>query len=129
MTTTAPIAYGELTNNCTCTIYNEETDTFTDSPDCFGDCYDDQLHFFGECVGHLFEQSTIFHVTDIQLWNGTVDNVFRATNVADLVHGMTVNSSWIMDYKVFHDRIEYSLAHHDAPTGSDSVVRPILQDE
>jgi hypothetical protein len=42
---------------------------------------------------------------------------------------MSVNGSWNIRYKVFSDRIEYSLAHHDAPMGSNSVLRPMTEEE
>ncbi len=124
-TTETPIAYGELTNTCTCSVYNEETDIFTDSPECFGDCWDTELEFFGECVKDILSQASWFRVEAIRLWDGDFDAIFPAKTVADFVRGITVNSEWTLRYQVFADRVEFSLSHHDAPTGSRSVVRPL----
>jgi len=125
-TTETPIAYGELTNTCTCTVYNEETETLTETAECFGTCWEDELYFFGECVKDILSQASWFRVEAVRLWDGDFDAIFRADNVADFVRGITVNSEWILRYQVFADRVEFSLSHHDAPTGSTSVVRPLV---
>jgi hypothetical protein len=87
------------------------------------------LEFFGECVKGILAQSEWFRVEAVRLWNGDFDAIFRATTVAEFVRGITVNSEWILRYEVFADRVEFSLSHHDAPTGSASVVRPLVADE
>ena len=130
-TTETPTAYGTITNRCTCTTYDEVLEEYTDEPsaDCLGDCWSDTLHFFGECVKEFMSDSEKFCIENLRLWDGEHSGVFHANNVAELIRGMTVNSEWSMDYKVFPNRIEYSLSHHDAPTGSCSVVRPLAKDE
>lgn len=128
-TTETPIGYGELTNTCTCKFYDEETETTVTPDECFGFCYTDELDFFGECVKHLLEKSDWFKAQSVRLWNGDFDGIFHASNVEELVRGMTVNSEWIMRYRVYEDRVEYSLSHHDAPTGSSSVLSPIISNE
>jgi hypothetical protein len=128
-TTESPVAYGELTNTCTCSVYDETNDTFIPTSECFGDCWDTELEFFGEAVKDILAQSEWFRVEAIRLWSGDFDAIFRADNVADFVRGITVNSEWILRYQVFADRVEFSLSHHDAPTGSASVVRPLVAKE
>lgn len=126
-----PIATGELTNGCTCTVYDETTGEFTDEPaeECDGFCYESALEFLYECVKHLLDESDEFRVTGIRLWNGEVGGEFRATNVSEFVRGITVKSEWILSYTVFSDRMEFSLSHHDAPMGSSSVVVPLVDAE
>jgi hypothetical protein len=68
-------------------------------------------------------------VKDLRLWDGNVSGYFHADNVAGLIQGMTVRSSWTMRYEVFADRIEYSLSHHDAPTGSASVLTAMTEEQ
>ena len=41
---------------------------------------------------------------------------------------MTVNSEWSIKGKVFNDRIEYSLSHHDS-MGSNTVLTMISEKE
>ena len=47
----------------------------------------------------------------------------------DLLRGMAVRGEWTMRYEVYADRIEYSLSHHDAPTGSASVLTIMTPEE
>ena len=109
-TTETPIAYSELTNTCTCTVYDELTDSFTPATECDGFCWESELEFFGECVKDILSQASWFRVEAVRLWNGDFDAIFRADNVADFVRGITVNSEWILRYQVFADRVEFSLA-------------------
>lgn len=120
------LSFGEITNECTCTIYDEDSDEHFDAPYCYGECWEDSVYFFGLCTEELRNANPSGHwqVDDIRLWNGNVSGYFQATNVEDIIRGMTVNSSWIMRYRVYADRVEYSLSHHDAPMGSASVLRP-----
>lgn len=128
-TTETPTAWGELTNSCTCTVYDEGSDSFTESPVCFGTCYEDELYFFGECVNDFLSLSDTFRVSGIRLWNREVGGVFEARTVSEFVRGITVDSLWTLRYQVFADRVEFSLSHHDAPTGSASVVVPVFEPE
>lgn len=128
-TTETPIAYGELTNTCTCTVYDAETDSYTDSSECFGSCYEDELLFIGDCLGNLLSQSDTFRVSGIRLWNREVGGVFQARNVSEFIRGITVDSEWILRYRIFADRVEFSLSHHDAPMGSNSVVVPVFESD
>lgn len=127
------LAYGEITNDCTCTVYDEDSGEYTDEPatDCYGECWEDSVYFFGLCTEELRNANPDgwWAVGDIRLWNGNVSGYFQATDVADIIRGMTVNSSWIMRYRVYTDRVEYSLSHHDAPMGSASTLRPMRDDE
>lgn len=131
MTTTTPdvLSHGELTNTCTCEHWDEDTSEFVPSEHCFGDCWDDALHSFGFAIAHLLAMSDRFSVTGLKLWYGAIDGEFIATNTEQFVRGVSVDSSWIMRYQVFADRMEYSLSHHDAPMGSSSVVRPIVESD
>jgi len=119
------LSFGEITNECTCTYYDADTDEYLPTNDCFGDCWEDSVYFFGLCTEELrnANESGAWQVDDLKLWNGNVSGYFTATDVIGIIRGMTVNSSWIMRYQVYADRVEYSLSHHDAPMGSASVLR------
>lgn len=126
-TTEAPTAYGELTNTCTCTLYDIESGAITPATECDGFCWESELEFFGECVRDFLALSDTFRVSGIRLWNREVGGVFTANTVAEFVQGITVDSAWTLRYRVFSDRVEFSLSHHDAPTGSASVVIPYFE--
>ena len=130
--TTDPMFTGEIQNTCTCTVYDEETGEYTDEPatDCYGSCWDFAVEDFANCTEHLRELAVddLWHAEGIQLWNRTVGGYFRASKVTDILEAMTVNSMWTMRFRVYADRVEYSLSHHDAPMGSASVLTPFTGD-
>ena len=128
-TTETPTAYGELTNGCTCIVYDDLTGIGTPATECDGFCWESELEFFGECVRDFLALSDTFRVSGIRLWNREVGGVFTANTVAEFVRGITVDSEWTLRYEVFSDRVEFSLSHHDAPTGSASVVVPYYDPE
>lgn len=121
----------EYTNTCSCTFYDEETDEYIETNDCFGDCWDQTIEDFTNITSDLFDKNETnwWRVSGIRLWNGDVGGLFHADSVEKLIEGMTVKSLWIMRGEVFNDRIEYSLSHHDAPMGSSSVLTIITEEE
>lgn len=123
---------GEMTNDCTCTVYDEEAEEYTDepAPHCYGCCWEMAVEDFANVTEDLRNANPDgwWAVDDLRLWNRTVSGYFQATNVTDIIRGMTVDSSWIMRYRVYADRVEYSLSHHDA-MGSASTLRPMRDEE
>ncbi len=126
MNTETPISYGTITNECSCENENGEPTEY-----CYGDCWEDTVYHFSLAIKDLLEQNAddYWEVENLRLWNREVSGSFYADTVKNLLRGMTVESSWIMRYEVFADRVEYSLSHHDAPTGSSSVLRIAKNDE
>jgi len=136
--TATPVLQGEITNTCTCTVLDPET--FEEVLDehgepiptieCYGDCWEYALETFGMDTEEIrmANPDGWWGIENVRLWHGDVSGYAQARTVAELVQAMTVRSSWIMRYSVFPDRIEYNLAHHDAPTGSASVIRPMPED-
>lgn len=122
---THALALGILTNTCTCQVYDEDSGEYRDTDYCDGSCWEDSIYTFGLSVQHLLDKSECFSVSGMRLWNGDFDGYFYAQSVSELVRGMTVNSEWRMDYAVYEDCIAYSLSHHDAPTGSQSLLKPV----
>lgn len=121
----------EYTNTCTCQTYDADLDDYFDAQDCYGDCWEYTLEDFSNITSHLFEnnETNLWRVNNLRLWDGDVSGFFKATNVSDLIRGMTVNSEWIMRGEVFDDRIEYSVSHHDAPMGSSTVLTIVSEEE
>lgn len=132
MKTEAPIYTGEITNGCTCTKYDPITEEYTDEPSdyCDASCWEFAVEDFENVTEELRDANETgwWKVSNLRLWNGEVSGFFHANKVEDILRGMAVNSHWIMNYKVFGDRIEYSLSHHDAPMGSSSVLTPVSAD-
>ena len=120
----------EITNSCTCQVYDPETDECYDAPNCYGDCWEQVLDDFAEDTKKLRESNPTnwWKVTDLVLWHGPVSGYFYAKNVSDLIQRMTVNSEWIMRYTVHEDRVEYSLSHHDS-LGGETTLTAVTDDE
>lgn len=131
-TTTEPMFTGEIQNTCTCTKYDPVTEEYTDEPAdyCDASCWDFAVEDFANCTEHLraLAVDDLWKVEGIALWNRTVGGYFRASKVDDIIRGMAVDSMWTMRFSVYADRVEYSLSHHDAPTGSSSVLTPFTGD-
>lgn len=123
---------GEITNECTCTVYDEITNEFTDEPaeHCDGYCWEFAIDDFANVTEELrnANETEWWKVIDLRLWHGTVSGYFHADTALKLLEGMTVRSAWIMRYEVFHNRIEYSLSHHDA-MGSNTTLVPVTEEE
>lgn len=122
---------GTITNSCSCVTYNEETQYLEEATECEGLCWEYSVEDFSNVTETLRNDNMSDHwvVENLRLWNGEVSGNFHAKTVEDLLRGMTVRGDWTMRYEVFTDRIEYSLSHHDAPTGSTSVLRPVTEEE
>jgi hypothetical protein len=130
-----PTAWGTITNTCTCTVFDWETEDDARDEDgntipadtCYG-CYEDDCYLWAESVAALIDSNReqYWTVQGFRLWWGETSGGFYADTPARLLESLTVNSEWTMTYRVFPDRIEYSLAHHDAPTGSSTVCRPAI---
>jgi len=126
MTTTQKTEWdGELTNRCTCTNYNETTEEWEESNDCYGTCWDDALEFFHESIKDFYENNPSYEwkVEGLPLWNNSVSGGFMAKTFADFVRGITVNAEWRLLYKLENKTLHLNLAHHDVPTGRGYTVR------
>lgn len=119
------IAEGEITNTCTCVQVDDDGNE-TDEPVsyCYGDCWQNSVDDFSEITRDFREKNETdwWNVQELRLWNGTVSGYFHADTVEDMINGMAVRGEWTMRYKVYDNRIEYSLSHHDAPMGSATVL-------
>lgn len=121
----------EYTNTCTCTYMDQDTGESIESSDCFGDCFWSQIEDFSNCADHLFvnNETNWWKITGFPLWSHEVSGYAYAKTPEDLIRAMTVNSEWIMRGTILEDKIEYSLSHHDRPTGSHSIVEIITEQQ
>lgn len=131
---TTKILAGEITNHCTCLLYEGE-DGETKSVDteygstCYGDCWDFAVEDFSMVTEELrnSNETKWWKVSRLRLWDGESSGYFSADNTLDLLQGMTVRSDWTMRYEIHADRIEYSLSHHDAPMGSKTTLTAVSE--
>ena len=121
----------EYTNTCTCSSYDEDTDTYVNTDYCDGLCWEYTIEDFTNLTEELFNnnETNWWKVSKMRLWDGDISGYFYADNVTDLIRGMTVNSEWTMKGEIFENSISYSLSHHDAPMGSNSVVTMISDEQ
>jgi hypothetical protein len=121
----------DLSNLCSCAIYDGETDTFLPSPECLGDCGEDTLMMWAEAIKPLFDAAETWwwRIDGLPLWNRTASGWVIAKNPADLLEGMTVRGEWHLRGFVKEDHIKALLSHHDAPTGGWLTARPATEEE
>jgi hypothetical protein len=125
---------GELTNNCTCLLFEEDGETKSVDTEygstCYGDCWEYAVEDFSNVTEELrnSNETDWWKVSNLRLWDGESSGYFHAKTVADLIEGMTVNSDWRMTYEVHADRIEYSLSHHDA-NGSATTLTAVSEEQ
>jgi hypothetical protein len=128
MTTTTTAEY---TNTCTCVTYNDDAGEWETAPECWGDCWSDQVEDFENITEHLFSDNEQgFTITGFPVWNGTRDGYFLARNAEELLRNITPDrTEWTLRLTVHPTHLTGVLSHHDAPTGGVITVTPFSQDE
>ena len=121
----------EYTNECSCTAYDEDTDTYVEMDYCDGHCWEMTIEDFSQITEKLFDNNPTlwWRVSNLRLWNGDVSGYFFAKNATELLRGMTVDSDWTMRGELTDTYIQYSLSHHDAPMGSSSRLTIVTDEE
>ena len=121
----------EYTNSCTCTYMDEDTGESIESNYCFGDCFEFQVEDFSNCSNHLFlnNETNWWRIQGLRLWDGDKCGFVHAETPEVLLRGMTVNSEWTIRGTIYADKIGYSLSHHDAPMGSNTVVEIVTEEQ
>ena len=99
--------------------------------ECDGICWEMALEDFTNITSGLFEANETYwwKVSNLKLWDGNHGGYGKAKDAQALLELMTVRSDWNIKGKVFNDRIEYSLSHHDAPMGSNTVLTMITEEQ
>jgi len=98
--------------------------------ECDGICWMMALEDFTDITSGLFEvnETLWWKVSNLGLWDGNHSGYGYAKDAESLLELMTVRSDWNIKGKVFNDRIEYSLSHHDS-MGSNTVVTMITDEQ
>ena len=121
----------EYTNQCTCTAYDEDTDSYVEMDYCDGHCWEDTIEDFTNITEKLFDDNETYwwKVSNLKLWDGNHSGYFFAKDAKELIRGMTVDSAWTLTGEICDGYIKYSVAHHDAPCGSNTTLEPISDEQ
>lgn len=121
----------EYTNECSCTAYDEDTDTYLEMDYCDGQCWEDTIQDFMNITESLFDNNPTnwWKVSKLKLWDRDISGYFFAKDATELLRGMTVNGGWTMKGELTDTYIKYSLSHHDAPMGSSTTLTIIDDDQ
>lgn len=122
-----------FSNTCMCadSDYNDDFVMFEALQiDCDGICWEQALEDFEGITSELFDNNETmwWKVSNLSLWDGNHSGYGYAKNSRDLLDLMTVNSEWHIKGKVFDNRIEYSLSHHDS-MGSNTVLTMVTDEQ
>ena len=116
-------------NTCSCGNWNEETEEFEPSNDCYGDCWHDTVQDFENITGHLFtDNNQQFHIEGFPRWDGPVSGTFHARTAEKLLESITPDrTEWRLEVTVHADHLTGVLSHHDG-TGVITVT-PFSEDD
>jgi hypothetical protein len=120
----------EFGNLCSCMESDDFIMIEALQTECDGICWMMSLEDFTDITSGLFEinETLWWKVSDLRLWDGNHSGYGYAKDAESLLELMTVRSDWNIKGKVFNDRIEYSLSHHDS-MGSNTVVTMITDEQ
>ena len=115
---------GTITNSCSCANYDEDTDTYTASDECYGDCWDTTLHLLEHDLGDWMSNNPNdwWQVNGLPLWDRNVSGSFHADTIEEFVRGITVNGEWILRYRLNGNVLVARLSHHDVPMGREFTI-------
>jgi hypothetical protein len=116
-------------NTCSCGNWDEATEEFEPSNDCYGDCWTDTVCDFEEITKHLFtDNNQQFHIEGFPRWDGPVSGTFHARTPEKLLESITPDrTEWRLEVTVHADHLTGVLSHHDG-TGVITVT-PFSEDD
>lgn len=115
-----------FTNECSCEDYDDETEVFTPSNGCYGDCWEWTTEYFGEIVTDLLSVSNKFLIEGFPVWHGAVRGEVVAHTPTELLRAITPDrTEWRLEVKSNLHHLTAILSHHD---GSGLMtVTPMLE--
>lgn len=117
-----------ITNTCICVTFNDDSGEWEEAPECWGDCWTDQVEHFQEITEHLFtENNQEFRIEGFPRWDGPVSGTFHARTPEKLLESITPDrTEWRLELTVHENHLTGALSHHD---GSGTItVTPITQE-
>jgi len=117
-----------ITNACTCVTYNDDSGDWEEAPECWGDCWNEQVEDFQQITEHLFtENNQEFRIEGFPRWDGPVSGTFHARTPEKLLESITPDrTEWRLELTIHENHLTGALSHHD---GSGTItVTPIAQE-
>jgi len=117
-----------ITNACTCVTYNDDSGDWEEAPECWGDCWNEQVEDFQQITEHLFtENNQEFRIEGFPRWDGPVSGTFHARTAEKLLESIPPDrTEWRLELTVHENHLTGALSHHD---GSGIItVTPIAQE-
>ena len=117
-----------ITNTCICVTFNDDSGDWEEAPECWGDCWTDQVEQFQEMTEHLFtENNQEFRIEGFPRWDGPVSGTFHARTPEKLLESITPDrTEWRLELTIHENHLTGALSHHD---GSGTItVTPIAQE-
>jgi hypothetical protein len=117
-----------ITNTCICVTFNDDSGDWEEAPECWGDCWTDQVEHFQEITEHLFtENNQEFRIEGFPRWDGPVSGTFHARTAEKLLESITPDrTEWRLELTIHENHLTGALSHHD---GSGTItVTPIAQE-
>ena len=117
-----------ITNTCICVTFNDDSGDWEEAPECWGDCWTDQVEQFQEMTEHLFtDNNQQFRIEGFPRWDGPVSGTFHARTPEKLLESITPDrTEWRLELTVHENHLTGALSHHD---GSGTItVTPIAQE-
>ena len=120
----------DYVNTCTCAEDEDFVMFNALQIDCEGECWQRVLEDFTDLTIDLFDENETlwWKVSNLGLWDGSHSGYGYAMCAEDLLSLMSVKSEWRMKGKVFNDRIEYSVSHHDS-MGRNTVLTMVTEEQ
>ena len=127
-----PKATIDITNACTCTNYNEETDEETPSEFCYGDCGEWQQEQFIECTQEFFgtdNWTKRWEFTNFPTWRGGRNGGLYARNAEEFFEKFFrgMSTDYTATVYVWEDRLTIRISHHDG-SGIMTVEQGVMED-
>ena len=117
-----------ITNACTCVTYNDDSGDWEEAPECWGDCWNEQVEDFQQITEHLFtENNQEFRIEGFPRWDGPGSGTFHARTAEKLLESITPDrTEWRLELTIHENHLTGALSHHD---GSGTItVTPIAQE-
>lgn len=117
METVSNVVEFELTSDCTCESWDEDTDTSSPSDECFGCWTDDKLNFKYEILKPWLEANGWDEDTVIYVFSGNMNwnKVAGWTNIraSEVVDCLTLNGDFTLRFKLENDTLTCVRSSHD----------------
>jgi hypothetical protein len=120
----------EISTDCSCESYNEETDTSTPSPECFG-CYNDAIKELDDSIVYPFLEAnagTFVIVGRNVGWQHLGGYVALETRDVDgIMEQLRINGEYRIKfiYNLVLNTLEAFRYSHDEPTGAYFQILPL----